>query len=287
MNNRIKELALQANLTIVKPTMEYDRQEIRWIGWDNELAGFVRLIIQECTNAIREEVKRFPARDLDWIGGMNEAVLDKLGDVDESVNEICKAAEKYYKANEDVCMYHNYSHALSVVEATRQLTNARPSAALMLAATWHDAVYHPGAYADANEQCSAAALGRVARRLGKVTPLSQSVENSVVLAQDLIVCTSIKHHLSSQRIFGDLAVLLDADLRSLAVTDFDEFVRFQECIIEENNGNIPGDYMTSAEFLHKFLTCRDYIYHTDKGRELWEWQARSNINLWHEKLSNK
>jgi len=262
--------------------------------YDNDYFGeyvdkFVRLIIQECTDAIREEVKRFPTSDLDWIGGMNEAahVLDKLGDVDESVNEICKAAEKYYKANEDVCMYHNYSHALSVVEATQQLTNGCPSAALMLAATWHDAVYHPGAYADANEQCSAAALGRVAKRLGKVTPLPQSVEKAVVLAQDLIVCTSVKHHMCQHRIFDDLAVLLDADLRSLAVTDFDEFVRFQECIIEENNGNIPEDYVTSAEFLYKFLTCRDYIYHTDKGRELWEWQARSNIELWREKLSSK
>ena len=83
--------------------------------------------------------------------------------------------------------------------------------------------------------------------------------------------------MNCNRITGDLAVLLDADLRSLALDNYEDFVATQECIIRENNGSVPDDYNESAQFLSTFLRCRDFIYHTDKARSLWDHRARLNI----------
>lgn len=196
------------------------------------------------------------------------------------VDELLATAKKYYEVNAEICEYHNYAHAMQVLAAVNILADHNPSMALTLAATWHDAVYHPGAAHDSNEQCSSAALANVAIRLNKTAPLPQSVKDAVNKAQDLIEYTSVKYHLHKVRIKDELAILLDADLSSLATTNYDAFVAQQGRIIRENDGSVPGGHKASAEFLVKFLACRECIYHTDKARNMWEQQARDNIQRW-------
>ena len=190
---------------------------------------------------------------------------------------LTSTAKKYYDVNADLREYHNFEHANNVAKAVHMLTANEPSSALIIAAIWHDAVYFPGAGSDANERCSSTALGIEARNIARGTELSKELKDAVNAAQDLIEYTSMQQHMHYSRISGDLAVLLDADLRSLATEKFEDFVVVQECIIRENNGCVPDDYNESAQFLSKFLRCRDFIYHTDKAREMWEHRARLNI----------
>lgn len=53
MNKRIKELAEQAGLHASGPEMDYDRPEIYWGAWSNELEELARLVIldfaQKCS----------------------------------------------------------------------------------------------------------------------------------------------------------------------------------------------------------------------------------------------
>lgn len=171
-------------------------------------------------------------------------------------------------------------HATLVVQAVNELTAYDPSLALLIAAQWHDAVYFPNAGSDANERCSSAALGIVARDIARSVELSKEHKDAVNKAQDLIEYTAVEYHFHRQRIGGELAILLDADLSSLAVP-YPKFVDNQHYIIQENGGVITAENCKkSAQFLSGFLRCRKNIYHTDKARELWEDKARANIMQW-------
>jgi predicted metal-dependent HD superfamily phosphohydrolase len=162
------------------------------------------------------------------------------------------------------------------------LTGYDPSLALLIAAQWHDAVYFPNAGSDANERCSSAALGIAAHELARSVEFTQEQKDAVNKAQDLIENTHIAVHLRRDfegPIKGELAILLDANLASLA-SDWDKFAELQSNIIRENSGTVPDDFGNSAKFLVSFLRCRKFIYHTAKGRELWEDKAKANITRW-------
>ena len=176
----------------------------------------------------------------------------------------------WYDFQQQYRRYHNFAHAEYVVAAVHELT-PEPSKEVILAAWWHDAVYVPGAGSDANERASAAALIHTAKRLGVHSPY-------VVVAGYYVRSTHLENHLCSDRQYGDLAILLDADLKSLA-TDYDTFVANQKNIIAENLGSPDStdDLAKCAEFLTVFLSCREHIYHTVAGRQLWEDSAHANI----------
>jgi predicted metal-dependent HD superfamily phosphohydrolase len=191
-------------------------------------------------------------------------------------------AHEYYNIMGEVRFYHNYEHASIVTKAAHTLTNNEPSLALLIAAIWHDAVYFPNAGSDANERCSSAALCNEARKIARSVELSKETKDAVNKAQDLIEYTSVKNHLYHGRIGGELGILLDADLSSLAAP-YGKFVDHQHNIIQENGGLITAETCKqSAQFLSQFLKCRKNIYHTDKGRELWETNATLNIVTWME-----
>ena len=194
--------------------------------------------------------------------------------------ELVTVAQQYYDVNADLRLYHSSLHAANVLSAVHELTDNDPDIALILAAVWHDAVYFPAAGADANERCSSAALGIEARKIARSVEFTQEQKDAVNKAQDLIEYTAVKYHLHDNRITGELAVLLDADLSSLAAP-LDQFTENQHNIIQENGGEVNAENcIKSAEFLSMFLRCRKRIYHTDKARELWEDQARENIARW-------
>ena len=189
--------------------------------------------------------------------------------------QVWHGAIDWYNFDHASKRYHNIQHALKVVDAVYYIKD-EPSVALMMAAKWHDAVYVPLAGTDANERCSAAALGVCYHRLGiDKTPESDKV---IADAQKLIMRTHVGVHLTDHRVDpeSDQAVLNDADLSSLAEAESTFFVN-QINIIKENFGTPHDNIKDSAAFLGKFLTCREYIYHTKNARELWEDKAKENI----------
>jgi len=200
---------------------------------------------------------------------------------------LIRTSDDYYMVNADLRKYHNTLHATQVVHYVNILTNYNPSLSLIIAAQWHDAVYFPSAGSDANERCSSTAVGIEARKIAGSVELSKEQKDAVNNAQDLIENTSVAVHLMAEHEIpssglarkGELAILLDADLASLA-NDWDKFVEAQTNIILENSGKVPDDFNASAKFLAHFLTCRKFIYHTAKGRELWEDKAKKNITYW-------
>ena len=196
-------------------------------------------------------------------------LLDFKADMTGLFEELNLAAQAWYDINWLNRHYHNWAHALNVVKGV-QIIDEKASPELILAAYWHDAIYIPGAGSDANERCSAAALLLTGRSL---TP-----DNMVVVdkAAQLILYTCIETHLNDKRIIGDLGTLLDADLSTLCYP-YEDFIEIQKDIIEENGGTYSRDGHLSAAFLKQFLTCREFIYHTDFARSKWEQQARANI----------
>ena len=180
-------------------------------------------------------------------------------------------ANKYYALNSINRQYHNLDHMVNVVAAVHEITST-PSDALLLAAVWHDAIYMPGAGSDANERCSAAALKSEYFSLRS----SDEYDHVVVQALDHIMHTVVDIHLGSIEIDGELAILLDADLKSLAAP-YELFVETQEKIVNENGGTWAEHKQKCSEFLSKFLVCREHIYHTQYGRQNWEAQACRNI----------
>ncbi len=189
-----------------------------------------------------------------------------------NTKELSLAAWSWYDFNWLHRHYHNWGHATTVAENVQKILNNRAPDVLVLAAWWHDAVYVPGAGSDANERCSAAALGMTADHGNYEGDISAIDE-----AKKLIIGTAVENHLSPVFIGGDQGILLDADLGSLA-DPYDLFLEHQTSIILEQGGNPETDGQLSADFLSKFLTRRDFIYHTGYGRETWEDAARANIN---------
>ncbi len=186
------------------------------------------------------------------------------------MKDIATAAQYWYDINWKSRHYHNWGHALNVVKGV-QVIDENASPELILAAYWHDAIYVPGAGSDANERCSAAALGQEGLRYD-----DPETARTIEKAKRLVIQTSIENHLTGGRISGDLGTLLDADLSTLCLP-YEDFIEIQKDIIEENGGTYEKHQQQSATFLKQFLTCREFIYHTDFARERWEQQARANI----------
>ena len=183
---------------------------------------------------------------------------------------LCEKAADYYQMHAQYRYYHNFSHAANVLVQCGFL-QSKDNPALDLAAIWHDAVYYPGS--SGNESASAVALYYEARNINEhKNPIVEE-------AMSLIKGTTIDHHLTKKRVKGDQAVLLDADLSSLAA-DYLEFCFNQDNILKENFvefSNVKVKRPMSAMFLAKFLTARKFIYHTKEARLKFEDIAKENI----------
>jgi predicted metal-dependent HD superfamily phosphohydrolase len=189
------------------------------------------------------------------------------------VKALLPSAVIRYSVDGHIRHYHNLGHALYVLESLNELVNDVP-VHLAVAALYHDAVYVPGAGSDANELCSSAAL-EIDWKAINAGPSTVLVESQVLIRNS---CVAV--HLMHERAGGDLAVLLDADLHSLAAP-WDVFMQHQHNIIRENGGELTNEnFIKCGEFLRQFLSCRDYIYHTAIARDKWEAAARENIFKW-------
>lgn len=197
----------------------------------------------------------------------------------EHYRQLVKAAIPYYLLNEAGRPYHNFVHALQVMDNVIYLhDHGTPTPHdILLAAIWHDAVYTPGSRDGLNEEASAAALDYEWKRLG-----IDAAANTLNNTKRLIEGTKVSIHTrdNSDFIPEELGILLDADLGSLAAP-YEEFVKNQANIFAENSGDPTnaGHVIRQKDFLEKFLTVRPFIYHTRKAQDMWEMQARANIKL--------
>lgn len=204
------------------------------------------------------------------------------------IKELCTRAIEYYKT--PVRYYHNFQHAeLVAIRADDLLTSmdegefhpfSTGRIALRLAAIWHDAVYKVGAKDGVNETLSAGALRTAA------TNLVESEHDMLVIdrACELIQFTTVSNHLRSNEVIDpEEASLLDADLSSLGCVTFNAFLNAQRKVLQEFTlgAKIEREhYFAGSRFLSKLADSREYIYHTTKGRNIYERFARDNIELY-------
>ncbi len=190
-------------------------------------------------------------------------------DTNQELERLRFAAQAYYNFNYLGRNYHNLDHADRVWKEL----GPHASLAAQIAAIWHDAIYIPRG--KANEQASSDALTYewVRMNIALDIPVLHA-------ANKLIEGTTVSNHLRTDPVesSSDLALLLDADLASLA-DDYEMFVNNQANIILENGGDPTRmeARVMCGNFLGAFLTCRPFIYHTDKGRNEHEYKAKDNI----------
>lgn len=196
-------------------------------------------------------------------------------------------AKKYYST--PARQYHNWNHAQKVRALisgyfSQELTLQELST-LDLAAAWHDAIYIPKSLPSINEVSSAYVLSYEFERQLKKHPFTAKHSGNPVFkevvetATKLITRTTIKDHLIAKEITDNnlLAILLDCDIAAGMVSGYDIFCNTQKDIINENLGDDKLDLKACSEFLNKFITARQYIFHTNIARRLWENEVRINI----------
>jgi predicted metal-dependent HD superfamily phosphohydrolase len=174
---------------------------------------------------------------------------------------------EWYSDGAELRFYHNYQHASFVAETCKTISEShnlgyRNMHTLWVAGMWHDAVYVPGA--NDNESNSADAL---------LALLPLEVESA-----SLIRRTRISDHLGSDICFDSeplLSILLDADLASMAVDSYEDFVYNQVCILKEHGLDLEH-INKSANFLKNFLNKAN-IYRSPYGIHAFEEKARANI----------
>lgn len=202
----------------------------------------------------------------------------------KAVKLLTRAAKELYTRN-TTTQYHNWQHAKQVRKHALKLLKTEDKnekLTLELAAIWHDAYYVVGNGIGENEKATSALLGGAWMELtnGESPLMFLNQDAAVMAARNLIEWTSIDTHLTDTAVgYEPLACLLDADLRSLAFTSYAKFEAYQHKIIKEVGAdpyNVEHK-LKSAEFLQKFLQCREFIYHTHAARAKWEAKARRNI----------
>lgn len=178
--------------------------------------------------------------------------------------------------------YHTWSHARHVVIDSNMLAcgSVDPDhlATLALAAMFHDVVYVPGAEANSNEKSSAKLLVDFATRTWALTKRQSDLVGEAAI---LIQATKLSNHMSAERSSSLLeAALLDADLKPLA-RPYRFFYRAQRHVRVELGLRSDKDTCQHHwDFFQSLLGAREFLYHTDFARRLWEPEARKNISRW-------
>lgn len=159
--------------------------------------------------------------------------------------------------------YHVWSHVQACLRASRLLMPPEPPQEVDLALLFHDAIYDPLA-AD-NEERSAALLLEEGGAVGLDTLL-------LLRAGNLIRAT--KH--SEATATGLAAVVVDADLSILG--EAPEVFGAYEAAVRQEYWMVPDDIYDAGRtrIMRQFLT-RPTIYATSRAQQLWEEQARRNL----------
>lgn len=161
--------------------------------------------------------------------------------------------------------YHDVAHLTAVLDHVDELVEAGDDAdTVRLAAWFHDAVYNPER--DDNEEISA----QLAEGL---LPAFKIVPEVVAEVARLVRLTATHDPAADDR-HG--AVLCDADLAVLAsgpaaYTDYAVGVRLEYAFLDDQT------FARGRRDVLRRLSERPSLFHTRKGRRLWEADARKNL----------
>ncbi|WP_454823517.1 DUF4031 domain-containing protein [Kocuria marina] len=161
-------------------------------------------------------------------------------------------------------VYHGPSHLLNVLEGIDRLTHGAPSAELVLAAWFHDAVYDRQAGQDERDS---AELARQ-RLSGPEWPaaIGRRVAELVLVTVD--------HRPDPSDV--DACRLVDADLSVLGGSE-NEYERYRTTVRREY-AHVPDEQFRAgrAEILRGLLE-KDTLFHDPRAVTLWEARARENL----------
>lgn len=168
--------------------------------------------------------------------------------------------------------YHDGGHLLAVLRALDELAApGSPSAALRLAAWYHDAVYDPTAAAGDNERRSAELAERGLARLGVAAPLVADVAS--------LVRATATHRLDGigAPLVAEAALFLDADLAVLGGTAA-EYDRYADGIRREYGHLDEATYRAGRAAVLQRFAERDRLYLSAAGVARFEAAARANLD---------
>lgn len=161
--------------------------------------------------------------------------------------------------------YHGRTHLLAVLEALDRLTApARPPRTIQLAAWFHDAVYRGIAGEDEEESARLAE-----ERLGRAGLSADEVDE---------VARLVRMTADHRPAPGDeaAALLSDADLSVLA-GDPGAYARYLAAVREDFAHIGDADFAAGRAAVVRQLLELDPLFHTARGRELWQDTARRNL----------
>ena len=158
--------------------------------------------------------------------------------------------------------YHSPTHLLAVLEALEQLTDRTVPRAVALAAWFHDAVYN-GAATDEEDS---ALLAQLCLK-GIISP-----EEMAQVAR--LVRLTATHSPAPTDNTGHL--LCDADLSVLGGAP-DAYCRYMTGV-RQDYAHVPeSTFAQGRAGVVRRLLALEPLFHTPKGRELWDAQARLNL----------
>ena len=158
--------------------------------------------------------------------------------------------------------HHNVEHLYDVLAAVATLADDGPAFdhdAVDLAVWFHDAVYEIGR--DDNENRSA----ELARERLTTSPLRDEVVRLILL--------TTSHTVAADDVNG--AVLSDADLSVLGSPP-ERYTRYANAVRAEY-ASIPDEVFRPARARVLTALLDGAMFHTARGRELWEDRARANV----------
>jgi predicted metal-dependent HD superfamily phosphohydrolase len=160
--------------------------------------------------------------------------------------------------------YHTWGHVLECLEARRRITtSALPEVDLAL--LFHDAIYEP--LAGDNESRSAELLVEEGRRAW--------IEEGILQGAKLLVGVTA-HHKAMPVDSEEACIVLDADL-SILGAEPSKFARYERAVREEFAHLEEDRYVAGRSALLRDFLERPSIYLTQRGRRLWESNARRNL----------
>lgn len=166
---------------------------------------------------------------------------------------------------EDHRKYHGRTHLLAVLEALDRLTTpARPPRTVLLAAWFHDAVYLGIAGEDEEESARLA---------------EERLERAGLPADEVDEVARLVRMTADHRPDPDdepAALLSDADLSVLA-GDPGAYARYLAAVREDFAHIGDADFAAGRAAVVRQLLELDPLFHTARGRELWQDTARRNL----------
>lgn len=161
--------------------------------------------------------------------------------------------------------YHGRTHLLAVLEALDRLTApARPPRTVLLAAWFHDAVYLGIAGEDEEESARLA---------------EERLERAGLPADEVDEVARLVRMTADHRPDPDdepAALLSDADLSVLA-GDPGAYARYLAAVREDFAHIGDADFAAGRAAVVRQLLELDPLFHTARGRELWQDTARRNL----------